>query len=56
MKVAKNQLWALLLDDAGQDVIEYALLAALIALAAVAAMHTFGKKLNRDYRKIGKKL
>jgi Flp pilus assembly pilin Flp len=46
----------LLQDDGGQDVIEYALLAALLALAAFAAMHNFGKKLSQDYKRIGKKL
>lgn len=56
MKAIQKQARMLLRDDAGQDVIEYALLAALIALAAFAAMHNFGKKLKQDYTKIGKKL
>ncbi|MGA7525399.1 MAG: Flp family type IVb pilin [Acidobacteriaceae bacterium] len=56
MKVTKDQLRTLLSDEAGQDVIEYGLLAALIALAAFAAMHNFGKKLSKDYTKIGKDL
>ena len=56
MKVTGSYLQSILLDDAGQDVIEYALLAALIALAAFTAMHTFGKKLSKDYTRIGKKL
>ena len=56
MKVTKDQLQALLLDEGGQDLIEYALLGALLALAAFAAMHNFGKKLGKEYTKIGKKL
>lgn len=56
MKVTKAQLQAFLLDEAGQDVIEYALLAALIALATLAAMHSSGQKLGRDYTAIGGKL
>ncbi|MGA8160944.1 MAG: Flp family type IVb pilin [Acidobacteriaceae bacterium] len=52
----KHQLRMLLMDETGQDVIEYALLAALVALAAFAAMHNFGRKLGTDYTKIGKKL
>jgi pilus assembly protein Flp/PilA len=56
MKVTQDQPGALLFDETGQDVIEYALLAALVALAAFAAMHNFGRKLGRDYTKIGKKL
>lgn len=55
MKVTKAQLQMLVYDEAGQDLIEYALLAALIALAAFVSMHKFGKKLSRDYTKIGKK-
>ncbi|MFZ0631448.1 MAG: Flp family type IVb pilin [Acidobacteriaceae bacterium] len=54
--VTKHQLRMLLMDETGQDVIEYALLAALVALAAFAAMHNFGRKLGTDYTKIGKKL
>ncbi|HEY1808705.1 MAG TPA: Flp family type IVb pilin [Acidobacteriaceae bacterium] len=56
MKVTRSRLRSFLLDEAGQDVIEYALLAALVALATFATMHTFGKKLRRDYTRIGKKL
>lgn len=56
MKVTHDPKRTLLFDDSGQDVIEYALLGALIALAAFAAMHTFGTKLGKDYTKIGKKL
>jgi Flp pilus assembly pilin Flp len=56
MKVTERQLRRLLHNEEGQDVIEYGLLAALVALAAFAAMHNFGKKLGKDYTKIGKKL
>lgn len=56
MKVIKNDIRMLLSEEAGQDVIEYALLAALVALAAFAAIHNFGKDLKQDYTKIGKKL
>jgi pilus assembly protein Flp/PilA len=37
-----NRLRALVRDDSGQDLIEYALLAALIALASVAAVTAAG--------------
>jgi Flp pilus assembly pilin Flp len=56
MKVTRDQLRTLLFDEMGQDVIEYGLLAALIALATYAAMHNFGRKFSRDYTRIGKKL
>jgi pilus assembly protein Flp/PilA len=39
-------------DESGQDLIEYALLAALIALAAVATMGTVGTKINTIFTSI----
>jgi len=56
MNVIGNQMQRLLIDEAGQDVIEYALLAGLVALAAFAAMHNFGRKLSSGYTRIGKQL
>ena len=41
-----------LVDDDGQDLIEYALLAAFIALAAVAAMTQLGTAINNIYTRI----
>jgi pilus assembly protein Flp/PilA len=41
-----NRLRALVRDDRGQDLIEYALLAALIALAAVGAITAAGVQVN----------
>ncbi len=43
-------------DEAGQDLIEYALLAALIALAAVFGMSTVASDINNAFTKIGSKL
>jgi pilus assembly protein Flp/PilA len=43
---------ALLRDDSGQDLIEYALLAALIALAAVVAIGTAGTQVNAIWQAI----
>jgi pilus assembly protein Flp/PilA len=40
-------------DESGQDVVEYALLAALIALSVVSEMHKFGTALEKDYTTIG---
>ena len=39
-------------DESGQDLIEYALIAALIALAAVAAMKGVGTALSSAFTKI----
>ncbi len=39
-------------DESGQDLIEYALIAALLALAAVATMSTLGSSINQAFSKI----
>lgn len=43
-------------DDCGQDLIEYALLSALIGFAAVAGMGTLASYVNAAFSKIGSKL
>jgi len=39
-------------DESGQDLIEYALAASLIALGAVATMTTLGTQINTVFTKI----
>ncbi len=46
----------LLRDESGQDLIEYALVAALIALAAVAAMSTLGKDISSLFTSVSTQL
>ncbi len=43
-------------DESGQDLIEYALVAALIAFAAVTAMGTLANQINNAFGVIGNKL
>ncbi len=43
-------------DESGQDLIEYALIAALLALAAVATMTTLGNKIQAVFTGIDSKL
>ena len=43
-------------EESGQDLIEYALLAALIALAATAGMSVVASDINNAFSKIGSKL
>lgn len=43
-------------DESGQDLIEYALVAALIAFGAVAAMNSLSTTINSAFSKIGSKL
>ena len=45
----KRILPHLLVSTEGQDLIEYALLAALIALAAITAMQTLGGAINTKF-------
>ena len=43
-------------DESGQDLIEYALVVALIALAATAGMETVATDINQAFTNIGAKL
>ena len=45
-----------LADERGQDLIEYALVVALIAFAAVAGMNTVATDINLAFSRIGSKL
>ena len=46
----------LLADEQGQDLIEYALVVALIAFAATAGMNTVATDINSAFTAIGAKL
>jgi pilus assembly protein Flp/PilA len=43
-------------DESGQDLIEYALLGALIALSAVTAMKGLGTKISSSFTSVGSTL
>jgi Flp pilus assembly pilin Flp len=45
----KNLVRALLTQDGGQDLVEYAFLVGLIALVAFAGVQTLGNKINDYY-------
>jgi pilus assembly protein Flp/PilA len=45
-----------LMEEEGQDLIEYALLVAIIALAAIAGMKTVATDINAAFTSIGTKL
>jgi pilus assembly protein Flp/PilA len=53
---AQRVLGDLYRGESGQDLIEYALIAALIALAATVGMATVAKALNTAFSSIGTKL
>ena len=46
----------LLREESGQDLIEYALVAAVIGLAAVAAMSTLANNVSNAFSAVGSKL
>ena len=46
----------ILMDENGQDLIEYALVVALIAFAATAGMNTLAADINAAFNKIGTRL
>ena len=56
MKHLITRMRALTHDDSGQDLLEYALLVALIALVAVAAVQTSGQAVNTIFTNIASKL
>ncbi len=43
-------------DESGQDLIEYALIAALIAVASVAAMSSLATKISTEFGTVGNQL
>ncbi len=51
-----NMVKQFIVDDSGADLIEYALLAGLIALAAVATLTTVGTNISGLYTKISTKV
>lgn len=53
MQILKSTL---IQDERGQDLIEYALVVALIAFAATAGMNTVATKINTAFSNIGNKL
>ena len=56
MKNLKGIVTGLVTDESGQDLIEYALVAALIALGATAAMTTLAGSISTAFSSVGSKL
>ena len=56
MKVSKEVIGRFLRDTEGQGLIEYALLAAVIALAAITAMQNLGGAINSRFDAVSSQL
>ena len=56
MENTTGLLQNLLLDESGQDLIEYALIAALIALVAIAGLNGLASNINSEFTTIGASL
>lgn len=52
----KSILICLVKEESGQDLIEYALVAALIALGSITAMSTVGGDISTLFSKVGSQL
>jgi pilus assembly protein Flp/PilA len=53
MKSLIKRLWS---DEEGQDLVEYALLVALVALAAITGMGTLASSINNEFINLGTSL
>jgi pilus assembly protein Flp/PilA len=47
---------SLLHDESGQDLIEYALIAALVAIIAITGLNGLSSKINSEFTRIGSDL
>jgi pilus assembly protein Flp/PilA len=56
MKNMQRFILDLVKDESGQDLIEYALVAALIALGATAAMSSLATSISTAFSTVGSKL
>jgi pilus assembly protein Flp/PilA len=56
MQSVTRILKGLLIDESGQDLIEYALIAALIALGAIVAMGGLANQISTEFSNIGNSL
>jgi pilus assembly protein Flp/PilA len=53
MKLLLSRLWK---EEEGQDLVEYALLVALVALAATAGMNALATAINTTFQNLGTSL
>lgn len=56
METIRYRLAGLLNEESGQDLIEYALIAAIIALGAITTMGTLATSISGAFSNVGSKL
>jgi pilus assembly protein Flp/PilA len=56
MKTIRQMLFRFMKDESGQDLIEYALVAGLIALGAIVAMGGLSTKIGSAFNTVGNNL
>jgi pilus assembly protein Flp/PilA len=56
MRTISSEFCSFLSDESGQDLIEYALVAAIIALGAIVAMTTLATTITNAFGTVGTKL
>lgn len=56
MTKARDLVVAVLRDEQGQDLVEYALLAGLIALASIASIRPLATKIGTAFSNVGNQL
>jgi len=56
VRIMKNLIAQFVREDEGQDLVEYALLIAFIALACIVGMKALGTAINNEYTSIGSSL
>ena len=56
VRIMKNLIARFVREDEGQDLVEYALLIAFIALACIVGMQTLGNAINSEYGSIASSL
>lgn len=56
MNTMKKLMKNLMSDESGQDLIEYALIAAFIALAAITAMTSLGNAISNEFNNLSNSL
>lgn len=52
----RERFLSLVEDESGQDLIEYALIAALIAISAIAALRGISNRISNQFNSIGNSL